>query len=767
MPFNPEVSRRRKKPPVELNGPPDSSLQPTIVTKNYRAKAQTGSDLESEQAKACLTQCETWWQEQVDYHATNRREQLIDFDFYDHDQWDEESIQILAERNQAALTFNLIKPVVDWAVGTERRTRVDWGVYPRRGDSVEIAEVKENLLKFVSDTSLIGYERSRQFKDSVIGGVGWLREFVQTDKRDGPPVAARHVNWKSVRWDPFSTSNTLEDCRATSIERYIDLDYAIAMFPDRVDSLKGASSKTIDPGIELLADDSLMPQVFWGQRASLLTQFGLTGTASVGRRARPRVRLIEMEYRRPVVERRVIDLIGDYSQIDGQLYDEKDGSQADLLNTKKIALDDQIASQIWVAIFSPGFLCLHQPLPYKHNKFSLTPMWCYRRHRDGMPYGLVRGLRDPQDEYNKRRSKLLFQLSTNRVIYEAGAIDEADEDTVLAEVAKPNAQIRLADGALVGGKFKIENNVDVAEEQFKLLNQARQDIHEGSSITPENQGLQTEALSGKAILAKQQQGAVGTAEIFDNYRLSIQVSGTKTLSLCEQYLTRPMQIRINGEKKPEFIAINQPSIDPNTGDVVWQNDVTSDQCDFVVDEQDYRETVRQAQAQTLMETVSRLDPNVALKMLDLVFEMSDIPNREEFVKRIRMINGADQFDDDADADPDKKAEQQAAAQKQNDAASAEADLQRRERESVIAKNNASADKLSADAAQTQLTTKSTAIDTAHKVALSPAIAPVADRLANPRRAGMNALGPGNFEPAQPSSANAIPQLTTPLPTQPQ
>jgi len=768
MAFNPEVAKRRKAAAATKsldNLPESDAAGPLVVTANGYQGIKTGrkvkQDLDSPENKAALCQLESWWQESVDYHSVNRREQLIDFDFYDHDQWDEESIQVLAERNQAALVFNLIKPVVDWAVGTERRTRVDYGVYPRRGEAVKIAETKENLLKFISDTSLSQYQRSLAFKDACIGGVGWTRQFLQTDKTDGPPVADRHVNWKSVRWDPFSRALDLEDCRYTTIERYLDLDYGIAMFPDRADSLRGASSKTIDPGIELLADDSLMPQVFWGQRASLMTQFGLTGTASVGRRQRPRVRMIEAEYRRPVVERRVIAMMEDYCEIDGAMFDEKDPRMAELLIEDKIALDDQIASHMWTAIFSPGFLCLHRPSPYKHNKFSLNPTWCYRRHRDGMPYGIVRGLRDPQDEYNKRRSKLLFMLSTRPVIYEEGAIDEADEESVLAEAAKPNGQIRLRDGGMA--KFKIDNNTDaISEGQFKLLDQARQDVHEGSSITPENMGQDTRTLSGVAIQSKQQQGAVGTAEIFDNQRLSIQLAGTKTLSLCEQYLTKPMQIRILGEKEAEFVEINKPIYDAATGAVTWENDITQDQCDFIVDEQDFRESVRQAQQQTLMETVSRLPPEISLKVLDLVIDLSDLPNREEFSQRIKQMNGvADQeAASDPDADPAKVAAQAIAKQNADAAAQAQTDLANRTQESVINKNNASADKAKADAAATALNTKGTAMKVAHQVAGAPAMAPIADRLQNPRP-GLTAQSPGLLPPAQPDPSNAIPNFNVP------
>lgn len=731
MALKPELGGRRKAKPTTLNGPTETTLSDLPPSLH---------NLDSDESREVLGQLESWYVEKCDYHAVNRREQLIDSDFYDHEQWDPESIAILAERNQAALTFNLIAPVINWITGTERRTRVDWGVYPRRASSQAIAETKKEVLKFISDTSGAGFERSKAFKHSVVAGVGWTREYAQVDPADGPPVTTRCIDWKRVRWDGFSRDDELRDCRSIDIEQYVDLDYAIAMFPDRAEELRGAASRTVDPTLEFLDDGTGMPQMFWGQRPQLMSQFGLHSMPGQQRRARPRVRLIETEYRRPVASRRIRALVDEYGHLDKAMFDPRDSELADLLKRQRITIDDTIEEQIWSAVWHPGFLCAHDRLPYRHNRFTLTPYWCYRRHRDGLPYGIVRGLRDPQEEYNKRRSKALFALSTNRILYEADAIAEDDEDSVLEEVAKPNAQIRLAPGGLK--KVRIDDNVAVADAQIKLLEVARQDIHEGSSITPENQGLDTKALSGVAIKAKQQQGAVGTAEVFDNYRRGVQLSGMKTLSLSEQYLTQPMEIRITGERKTDFLAVNQPQFDPITGQVVWENDITADQADFVVDEEDYRETTRQAQAEMLFETVSRLPAEVSLQLLDLVVDMSDIPNREEFVARIRQINGQA-----AAAEPESP-EQAAARQAQQEQQQADADLSRREKAAIVAKNEASAAKLNADARATDVATKGNAMQVASHVAMTPGLAPAADRLAN-APPGSTPYGPTALPPPMP------------------
>ena len=79
------------------------------------------SDLDSDENVELLYTIEAWWAEARDLHATNRREQLIDADFYDNDQYTEEDRAAMEERFQAPLVYNIIAPAVDWIVGTERQ----------------------------------------------------------------------------------------------------------------------------------------------------------------------------------------------------------------------------------------------------------------------------------------------------------------------------------------------------------------------------------------------------------------------------------------------------------------------------------------------------------------------------------------------------------------------------------------------------------------------------------------------------------------------
>jgi hypothetical protein len=114
-----------------------------------------------------------------------------------------------------------------------------------------------------------------------------------------------------------------------------------------------------------------------------------------------------------------------------------------------ISLFDRIKLKVRCAIMTESDLIQEMPSPYRHNRFPFTPIWCYIRGRDRMPYGTIRRTRDIQEDLNKRASKALFLLSTNRVIADVDAIDGTGLtwDDVREEAARPDACMTKKRGA--------------------------------------------------------------------------------------------------------------------------------------------------------------------------------------------------------------------------------------------------------------------------------------------------------------------------------
>lgn len=707
--------------------------------------------LDSEEGRKAVGLFGEWWEEARDAHAENRREQYTDADYYDCLHWRPEDAAALIERGQAPLTFPLIKQMIDWIIGTERRTRIDWNVLPRKDQDVALAGTKKEVLKFISDVNGAGWERSQQFADQIKVGVGWTEECYNNDQFE-EPVTVRHQDWKGIWWDPFSRSNVLRDCRYIHRPKWLDVDYACAMFPDRAADLCLRAVDTLDPMMETLELESALPQLFYSspqQRSHTAGTFGLFGNTSVARRGRRRVLVIETWYRRVAGSNRMLgESDNDLAQpFHGKIFNAANKDHMQALVDGTVTLADSVSEEMWMAMWTPGLLLRHRKSPYKHNRFPFTPAWCHRRHRDGMPYGYIRPARDSQDEYNKRRSKILFDLSTNQVVYESDAMDEADEDRNLEEAKRPDGEIRLSKGGIE--KFKINRATDAISGQINMLAEAKNNIYESSGVTRENTGTSTGDQSGRAILAKQQQGSVTTAEAFDNFRQAIQESGLKTLSNCEQFLTLPKIIRIAGpDGGAAWIKINEPVFDPLTQTVLWQNDITTSEADFIVDETDYRETVRMAMAEMLFEMVGRMPPEVAMAMLDMAVDLTDLPNKQAIVNRIRQVTG--QSAPGKENSPEAQAEQQQRAeaqQRQSETAQAQADANLRLTNAKADNESSKATLNNSNAKHTDVLGKAEALTTAGMVNAAPHLAPAADRIWDPSTAFP--MRPNNYQPPEP------------------
>ena len=238
-----------------------------------------------------------------------------------------------------------------------------------------------------------------------------------------------------------------------------------------------------------------------------------------------------------------------------------------------------------------------------------------------------------QKDLNKRASKALFLLSTNQIFAEDGAVK--DINAAREEVNQP-------DGVVIykaNKKFEVHRDSEMAAGQVQMMTLDAQAIQKNAGISNENLGRQTNASSGEAIKARQMQGSVVTTQPFDNLRFAVQSQGEKLLSLIEQWYTEEKVIRLSGHKGAlEWVKINQPEVQPD-GSVRYINDITASLADFVVSEQDYSGTLRQVMFEALNQLAGRLPPDVALRIMTLAMDFSDLPNNDLIADELRKLTG--------------------------------------------------------------------------------------------------------------------------------
>lgn len=640
--------------------------------------------LDSEEGRNQLRKLLEWYYYEKDKQAANRLEMAMDADFYDNLQWDPADAQVLRDRGQMPLVFNEVAPMIDWIIGTERRTRVDWRVMPRTEDDVELADVKTKTLKYLSDVNRVQFNRSKAFSEAMKAGVGWIDDGV----RDDPTAEAiynRTEDWRNVLWDSASYELDLSDARYLFRWRWVDEDIAVMMFPDREKQIRQAVNDT-----QFNLADSEEDTWYTTDELMNTTKSGTLRASGVGigiDAKRRRVKLIECQFRKPTQSK----IVGS-GPMKGAFYDERDGALANALGTVGGTIIDKIMMRVHVAVFTEAHLLSIGPSIFRHNRFSLTPVWAYRRGRDRLPYGPIRRVRDIQQDLNKRASKANWLMSTNQVIADEGATD--DWESLREEAAAP-------DGLIIkkaGKEVTIRRDSEAAVGQIQMMTLNAQAIQKSAGVSQENMGRQTNAVSGEAIKARQLQGSVVTTELFDNLRLATQIHGEKQLSLAEQFMTEEKVVRLTGAKNAiEWVKLNQPEVQPD-GSVRFINDITASMADFVVSEADYSGTLRQVMFESLNQMAGRLPPEVALRLLTMAMEFSDLPNKDEIAQQIRKLTG----DRDPSKEPTPEEQQQMQQQQQQQQEATEMARQQaigalQEQQAKVRELNAKAAKLEADA----------------------------------------------------------------------
>ena len=644
--------------------------------------------------------------------SAQRMEMLVDAEFYDGNQYSREELEILRNRGQSPLVVNKIKPAVDWVLGTQRRTRVDWKVLARRKDETKSAETKTALLKYINDSNDADQAQSRAFREAVIVGLGWLEEGVRSDDTE-EPIYYRSESWRNMWHDPLSIEDDLSDARYVIRVKHLDHDVATALWPNAADILHRATNTF--RGIEDELDDSIYPLQHVGgmdyqMPASLLHYANASPTEVAPHRQR--VKILEVWYKQPTTKK----VLRGNGGLNGLGFNPEQHQSS--VDNGVYSLYDSTVNETRLCIMTDFAILNDTPSPYAHNRFPFTPVWCYRSEgRLRYAYGIVRNIRGVQEDLNKRMSKSLHILSTRQIVAD---VDAATDWYEIADQAANPAGIILLDGTK-NAKFEMRTDNALAGQHIDLMNLDAKHIQDVSGITDENLGRDSNALSGKAVTARQEQGNIVTTEIFDRFRAALKTSGEKMLSLIEQFMSEERMIRITGDRgQADYISINEPVFDPQTGAWVIQNDMVATKADFIIDQVDFRATQRAAMMDDLMAMMQKMPPEIALNMLDLVIDSSDMPGREELVARIRKLNG--QTDPNSEQTPEDANNQQAIQQRQQ----AQQALEQQKAELEIELLKAQVKRTNAEAIGKNVDSAYAAMEAGQIAAAMPEVAPLGD-----------------------------------------
>jgi hypothetical protein len=304
-------------------------------------------------------------------------------DYYDNKQLSAAEKAALEARKQPAVTFNMIRPKVDYMQGLEKQARQDPKAYPRTPNEEGGAEAATDAIRYVCDDQEFPAVASSVWENLLIEGAGGVDVCAEPGPDGEVRVVLKRMAWDRMFWDPHSARPDFSDAKYLGGVTWLDEDDILARWPDADEAIQVSYATGAGQGDTY---DDRPKYTVWGD----------------GKRKRVRVAQIYVRTR------------------DGWMF---------------------------ATYTKGGFLDEFQPSPYLDDddqpECSLIFQSAYV-DRDNNRYGMVKDLIDPQDEINKRHQKALHLLSVRQVIAEQGAV--RDVDAARREIAKPDGYLEVAPG---------------------------------------------------------------------------------------------------------------------------------------------------------------------------------------------------------------------------------------------------------------------------------------------------------------------------------
>lgn len=566
-----------------------------------------------------------------------RRDMQMDEDYYDGHQMSADILADLEDRGVPPIVTNLIGPTIDVIMGMEAQNRRDFMVRPEDDPQWDdVAAALNQKLKTAERLSGADRACSEAYDNQVKGGLGWVHVSRATDPYDYR-YQASWVDWREMDYDPRGNSMTTKDWRFIRRMRYFDRDHLEAQFQDKAQLIHELGT-------------SLSEGTTWSDTRELLEAPMLRGGSHGPWRDysttelefvdydRNRLKLEEIWYR-VYVKGRVIELPDGSSVV----FNEKDEAHVFAVESGRASLRYASWPEMRLSYWVGPLALADVPSPFPFRDFPYVPFIGMREGRTHVPYGVIRRMRPMQDEINARNSKLMWALSARRVIADPDAVQ--DHDSARIEVSRPDAYVMLNEHRRPSSRFEVQDNIDISSQQFTVLQDRIAKLQDVAGVYNAMRGKEdSRAESGVAIRSLIDQGTTTLAPLNDNFMLARQMVGDRLLALVIQDMEgqKDVPVQVDGARGKRVIRLNQPKVHDHTQLEIVHNNVKKARLKVVLDDMPATATFRQQQFQRIAEmltNMAKFAPETAVKFMDLLVEASDVPNKDEFVDRIREVIG--------------------------------------------------------------------------------------------------------------------------------
>jgi hypothetical protein len=508
--------------------------------------------------------------EAVSADRTWQKEAREDFAFRDGFQWTSNERRLLQDEMRPCLTFNLTKSSIDLIMGMNEDNRIEYKCGPVDRTDGFLCDVLNDLAYWLQQNNRFGDEEDDALESAATAGRGYVAiDFAPDPKRFGDIIMQEiNVPVHEVHFDPSARKRDLSDASYIFWDRWLSVADFRVKYPKikkkQIEDFIAGSAGSKDPwsAATPFDADAMNRDTRGVDYASDTTDYNTPLDSEFYDRSKNMIRVVQMEYW-DVFKRNYVFYPKDkqWIEITGIPLKEAEAAFMEDFPGQQFMVETMMDKKVKWMQFTGDDILFEGDSPLPYPGFSICPTFVYAdaSKRTANHYGIVRLIKDPQREVNKRWSQALHLLNQQA---QPGVYAETDAfvDVKQAEASlKEAGSITWVNPGAMNNKIKERTVPRFPDAPMQMEQFSQEIIKKITGINPDLLGQDRGRQEpGVVIRLRQQQGLVLLKPLFKSFNNMKRDLFMRQLAVIMEYMPDSQILRILGET-------DRYAIDPNTG----------------------------------------------------------------------------------------------------------------------------------------------------------------------------------------------------------
>lgn len=573
----------------------------------------------------------------VEHEGDNRKLWLDDVKFARlGEQWPEKIKQQREKEGRPCLTINRLPAFIRQVTNDARQNKPSIKVHPvSDGANAETAEIISGLIRNIEYTSNADIAYDTSLDHAVSGGFGYIRvdiDYACDDVFDKDIRIERIANPLTVYGDPNSTCADSSDWNTAFVTEILPKDDFEVKYPKAKDTMSWLDDgNDKDKDAEWFEGEKVRIAEYWVRKKVPKTLLKLSdGTV-----------MLEEVYLMPT------DGIAPKALCDAQ-------------GLTIISKRQTMSYEVWQHIVTGAEVI--ESTKWAGQYIPIVPVYGDEVMVEGKRTfnSLIRFAKDPQQMFNFWRTASTELVALAPKAPFIGPVGAFNSDADKWATANTETHAYIEYDIVDGGPPQRQPFTGVPAGALQEALNAADDMKSIMGIYDASLGAKSNETSGRAILARQREGDVGTFNFVDNLSRAIRHLGRVVVDLIPKVYNTERIVRvIHEDKTNEKVTINAPHTPPQPeqgqGDplldmqggmpgqmpqednpMVKLYDLTSGKYDITIESGPSYTTKREESADQMLQFVQAM-PNAVPVIGDLIAKNLDWPGADDIAERLKAM----------------------------------------------------------------------------------------------------------------------------------